>query len=316
MKKIDLITGFLGSGKTTFLKEYVKYLISIGENVCILENDFGAVNVDMMLLNDLRGDNCEIEMVAGGCDADCHKRRFKTKLIAMGMDDYTRIVIEPSGIFDVDELFDCLYEEPLSRWYEIGSVISIVDAKVDKALSESARAVLASEAACAGKIVLSKTQCCDAEDILQTKEYIQKSLNSIGCERDISGDFIEKNWANFTNADLESIINAGYQKACYTKRLSDYEAFNTLCFLDERFSKDELVSLSEQIMQDSAYGNIIRVKGFCLEDGTWTEINADKTNIKVSSISDGQDVIIIIGEDIREEKIRELLKKLRKPSRI
>ena len=50
MVKIDLITGFLGSGKTTFIKKYAKYLIDQGLNIGILENDFGAVNVDMMLL--------------------------------------------------------------------------------------------------------------------------------------------------------------------------------------------------------------------------------------------------------------------------
>ena len=42
-------------------------------------------------------------MVSGGCDADCHRRRFKTKLIAMGMCGYDRVIVEPSGIFDVDE---------------------------------------------------------------------------------------------------------------------------------------------------------------------------------------------------------------------
>ena len=83
MVKIDLITGFLGAGKTTFLKKYAEYLIAKGQNIGILENDFGAVNVDMMLLQDLMGDNCELEMVSGGCDADCHRRRFKTKLIAI-----------------------------------------------------------------------------------------------------------------------------------------------------------------------------------------------------------------------------------------
>ena len=48
--KIDLITGFLGSGKTTFIKKFARYLMELGENIGILENDFGAVNVDMMLL--------------------------------------------------------------------------------------------------------------------------------------------------------------------------------------------------------------------------------------------------------------------------
>ena len=50
MIKIDLITGFLGSGKTTILKQYAKYLMAQGKNIGILENDFGAVNVDMLLL--------------------------------------------------------------------------------------------------------------------------------------------------------------------------------------------------------------------------------------------------------------------------
>ena len=85
MVKVDLITGFLGSGKTTFIRKYAKYLMDEGNNIGILENDYGAVNVDMMLLQDLMGDNCELEMISGGCDKDCHRRRFKTKLIAMGM---------------------------------------------------------------------------------------------------------------------------------------------------------------------------------------------------------------------------------------
>ena len=56
MVQVDLITGFLGAGKTTFLRRYVRYLVEQGHNVCILENDFGAVNVDAMLLQDLIGD--------------------------------------------------------------------------------------------------------------------------------------------------------------------------------------------------------------------------------------------------------------------
>ena len=103
MVKIDLITGFLGSGKTTFIKKYAKYLIDNGVNIGILENDYGAVNVDMMLLKDLEGENCELEMIAGGCDAECHRRRFRTKLIAMGMCPFLKSAIIPHPIPD-----DCL----------------------------------------------------------------------------------------------------------------------------------------------------------------------------------------------------------------
>ena len=66
MVQVDLITGFLGAGKTTFLRKYVHWLNARGQRVCILENDFGAVNVDVMLLQDLLGDNCDIETISGG----------------------------------------------------------------------------------------------------------------------------------------------------------------------------------------------------------------------------------------------------------
>ena len=51
MIKIDLITGFLGSGKTTFLKQYAKYLMAQGKNIGILENDFvRTVNGDILAM--------------------------------------------------------------------------------------------------------------------------------------------------------------------------------------------------------------------------------------------------------------------------
>ena len=111
MVTIDLITGFLGSGKTTFIKRYAKYLMDQGMNIGILENDFGAVNVDMLLLQELMGDKCELEMIAGGCDRETHRRRFRTKLIAMGMCGYDRVLVEPSGVYDVDEFFDVLRDD-------------------------------------------------------------------------------------------------------------------------------------------------------------------------------------------------------------
>ena len=50
MVQVDLITGFLGAGKTTFLRRYAAWWAGQDVKVCVLENDFGAVNVDAMLL--------------------------------------------------------------------------------------------------------------------------------------------------------------------------------------------------------------------------------------------------------------------------
>ena len=128
MVQVDLITGFLGAGKTTFLRRYAAWWAGQGVKVCVLENDFGAVNVDAMLLQDLEARGVELETISGGCDCDTHQRRMRTKLISMAMRGFERVIVEPSGIFDVDEFFDVLRDEPLDRWYQLGNVIAIVDA--------------------------------------------------------------------------------------------------------------------------------------------------------------------------------------------
>lgn len=309
MKKIDLITGFLGSGKTTFIKKYVKYLLNKGEKICILINDFGAVNVDMMLLNELRSENCELEMVSGGCDKDCHKRRFKTKLIAMGMDDYTRVIVEPSGIFDVDEFFDALYDEPICNWYEIGNVIAIVDAGISTTpLSLASRYMLASEVSCAGVILLSKTQGNSQEVISTTKELIQNSLDEINCDRDITDSFIDKEWGALTESDYDVISSASYKKASFIKKhYDDDDTYSSIYFLDKNFTIEKIRDIASKIFSNASYGNVMRIKGFTLENGAYSEINATKESFSVSPINEGQDVLIIIGENLNEAKVQEII---------
>ena len=118
MVQVDLITGFLGAGKTTFLRRYAAWWAGQGVKVCVLENDFGAVNVDAMLLQDLEAQGVELETISGGCDCDTHQRRMRTKLISMAMRGFERVIVEPSGIFDVDEFFDVLRDEPLFEYSE------------------------------------------------------------------------------------------------------------------------------------------------------------------------------------------------------
>ena len=63
MIPVDLVTGFLGAGKTSFLLRYARFLLGKGQRLGILVYDHGAVNVDLPLLKELRGENCELEML-------------------------------------------------------------------------------------------------------------------------------------------------------------------------------------------------------------------------------------------------------------
>ena len=305
MVKVDLITGFLGSGKTTFIKKYARYLMEQGQNIGILENDFGAINVDMMLLRELEGENCELEMVAGGCDKDCYRRRFKTKLIAMGMCGYDRVLIEPSGIFDVDDFFDALHEEPLDRWYQIGNVITVVDASLEKTLSKEADYVLASEVANAGCVLLSKTQDASEEEIRQTVAHLNRALQEIHCSRVLKDEVICKDWEDFTEKEFKKILESGYLVEDYEKLYVDQdEIFQTLFFMDEKIAVSKAKHAAKKIFEDLACGGVLRIKGFLQYGENWLELKATQHEISLKPIGAGQDVLIIIGEKLNEEKIR------------
>ena len=310
MIKVDLITGFLGAGKTTFLKKYATYLMNQGIRVGILENDYGAVNVDMLMLQELRGERCEVEMVAGGCDADCHRRRFKTKLIAMGMSGYDRVIIEPSGIFDVDEFFDSLHEEPLDRWYEIGNVITIVDAKLSDDFSEQADYFLASQIANAGCVLLSRTQLATEEEVKRTVAHLKRAAGQLKCRRPVEDILMAKDWDAFTGEDYEKLLCCGYQMASYLKKsVSTAPDYSTLYFLEIPFDETSLREKTERLFADEEYGEVFRVKGFFCEDsGKWYEVNATKEEMNISPIPVGQEVVIVIGQGLDEERIGNLMR--------
>lgn len=306
MVKIDLITGFLGSGKTTFIKKYAKHLIDSGANIGILENDYGAVNVDMMLLKDLEGENCELEMIAGGCDADCHRRRFRTKLIAMGMCGYDRVIVEPSGIYDVDEFFDVLRDDPIDRWYEIGNVITVVDAKLEPELSDQADYLLASEAANAGCIVLSRSQEAEDAEIENTVAHLNHAMEKVQCKRRFQNDIIIKDWDTFDNTDYEKLLSCGYVSESYRKmHIEEGETFKSLYFMNLDKTKDEITEAAKKVLEDGECGKVFRVKGFLKDkEEKWLELNATHQEIRTAPISEGQEVVIVIGEEMNEAKIR------------
>lgn len=309
MVKVDLITGFLGAGKTTFIKKYARYLMNQGMNIGILENDLGAINVDMMLLHDLEGEQCELEMVSGGCDRDCYKRRFKTKLIAMGMCGYDRVLIEPSGVFDVDDFFDTLYEEPLDRWYQIGNVITVVDAALQTDLSREADYVLASEAADAGCVLLSRSQEVAEEEIQNTIGHLNRALKDIQCKRVLKDEIFVKNWEEFTDEDFQRILTSGYVVESYQKMsLEDSDIFDSLNFMNHGLSESEMQHTAEQILKNPACGTVLRIKGFCQkEDKTWVELNATHHETLLRKTEAGQEVLIVIGQKLNEERIRQYL---------
>ena len=218
---------------------------------------------------------------------------------------YDRVIVEPSGIFDVDEFFDVLHEEPLDNWYEIGNVITVVDAELENELSAEADYLLASEAANAGKILLSHADEADGAQIEQTIAHLNRAMAQIGCKRRFDTEIVKKGTIQLTNSDLESFSLCGYVYENYQKMdLSEQNVFQSLYFMNSTMSEETLKAAVKKLFEDENCGNIFRIKGFLKADNDkWLELNATHSKITLQPIAEGQDVLIVIGERLNKEAV-------------
>ena len=310
MTTIDLITGILGSGKTTFLLRYGRWLLDKGERIAMIVNDFGAVNVDLLLLQELACDRCEIMTICGCGDPNAHKRRYKTQLIALGMQHFDRVLIEPSGIFDMDEFFDTLYEPPLDRWFQIGSVLTIIDGEMDDDLSDQMEFLLGSEASFAGKLLLSKLSHIPEEERTSLPEHIvshiNRALDNMKCDRRFKpDDLFVKDWDALTETDFSALSHAGYHCASYVKLFNAQTIRSGVhYFMHLHFPEHQIAGIVESVIRDPACGHVFRIKGSLpSDDGGWRKINATRERTDISPVSNGQAVLIVIGDDLHRERI-------------
>lgn len=316
MIEIDLITGFLGAGKTTFIKKYAEYLVGQGYKLGIIENDFGAVNVDMLMLQDILGEQVDVEQIVGGSVVSDWKRRFRTKLISMAMRGFNRVIVEPSGIYDVDAFFDVLGDEPVDSWYRAGNIFMIMDAGTEENLSKEEEYLLVSQAANAGKIIFSKVQENTPNQIAGTIDHLNRILGEFKCPRRFCSDsatsqtpndvILAKPWDELTAEDFDSLSQSGWIRCDHEKLWFDQKkAFSSLFFMHPQVSAEKLPEILKKLFSDESCGTIYRIKGYLpLPNGTWLQLNATPQHTSQAVVSAGQEIIIVIGQDLKEEQIR------------
>lgn len=232
----------------------------------------------------------------------------------MGMCGYDRVIVEPSGIYDVDEFFDVLRDDPLDRWYETGNVITIVDAKLENDLSQEADYILASEAADAGKIILSHADEASDEQADAVIRHLNRALEQIKCKRVLKPDrdIIKRSITELSDKDFDELLQCGYVMENYQKLdKKDNKGFESLYFMDVKMMESQLEKAVEHIMNDSGCGDVFRVKGFMQnEDGKWLQLNATHNGIDLKPIEKGQDVLIVIGENLKEENVKKYIRNM------
>ena len=140
-----------------------------------------------------------------------------------------------------------------------------------------------------------------------TIAHLKKAAEKAQLKKDIDNIVFTKSWNDLTNEDFLKLTNSGYTSNSYIKKLgTDDTGYKTLYFLELPMKKNGLADKINAIMNDETYGKILRAKGFFNENYTWYQFNATSNEFEINEMPVGQQVFIIIGEEINESKVKEL----------
>ncbi|MBR1524034.1 MAG: GTP-binding protein [Lachnospiraceae bacterium] len=172
MTKIDIISGFLGAGKTTLIKKLIAESFA-GQKVVLIENEFGEIGIDGSFLKEA---GIEITEMNSGCICCSLVGDFKTALKKV-IDQYApdRIVIEPSGVgklSDVAKAVERVNED--EEAVVINSLVTVVDGKKTKMYMKNFGEFFNNQVESAGTVIISRSQDMTQEKLDETMALIRE----------------------------------------------------------------------------------------------------------------------------------------------
>ncbi|MFZ1721666.1 MAG: GTP-binding protein [Microgenomates group bacterium] len=257
MIPVLLVTGFLGSGKTTFLNWLLKS--HPDKNISLLLNEFGDIKLESQFIT--HQDGIQIAELNNGCMC-CVAKSDIPRVVEYILEnaphtDY--LVVEASGLSVPDPIHDALRGERLSQLVRLDAVICVIDA-VNFEKTRSEHSVVLSQIGDSDIVLLNKVTDVDAETIARISEYVSK----IGSKKSIliwdeSLDpklFLEPNLTEARARDQEYTHSNDHDHA--------HEAYTEYWFLTDFPINSTIFS---QVMRNLP-ANIVRAKGYINVNGT------------------------------------------------
>ena len=202
MVRIDVISGFLGAGKTTFIKRLLETHLK-NEKVVLIENEYGEVSVDSDLLNDSQ---IEIKELSQGCIC-CSLVGDFSKSLNEVIEKYNpdRILIEPSGVGKLSDVVKAISDAGLED--SINSLVCMVDAKKAKMYDKNFGEFFVDQIKNAQTVILSRMDISKEETAEKALEIIRKhNENCVVVTtpiKDLSDDELLKAYEGFDNKLIE-----------------------------------------------------------------------------------------------------------------
>ncbi len=195
MTKIDVISGFLGAGKTTFIKKLLEEAIA-GEQVVLIENEFGEIGIDGGFLKDA---GIEIREMNSGCIC-CSLVGDFGKSLQEVITRYQpqRVIIEPSGVGKLSDVMKAVRDVSADLDVTLNSAVTIVDVKKCRMYMKNFGEFFNNQIQFAGSIVLSRTDIAGHE----------KTEEAVAMLRELNGhaSIITTPLAQLTGGQLLEII--------------------------------------------------------------------------------------------------------------
>lgn len=174
MTKVDIISGFLGAGKTTFIKLLIEQVFA-GERLVLIENEFGEIGIDGGFLKDA---GIEITEMNSGCIC-CTLVGDFSKALQKVIEEYhpDRVLIEPSGVGKLSDVAKAVENVKKEAEIEIEGRITIVDGKKAKMYLKNFGEFFKDQVAHASTIVVSRTQMMEDEKIEECIKILREENN-------------------------------------------------------------------------------------------------------------------------------------------
>lgn len=290
MVKFDIISGFLGSGKTTLIRKILNSLNS-NEKIVLIENEFGDVSVDSTIL---KIEGFEIYEICNGCVCCKLKGDFIFTLKQILAQKFDRIIFEPSGIFIIREIFDLFKDAQISSECFINSVTTVVDAQNFSKHINSYSGFFKSQICSASSLVISKTQHLLIEEVSQIELQLSM-LNE-------TATILSNDWLKLSHEEILGLVDT---KTVFMAKDIAHSLNHDFESMGIRTSRVIELKQLESILKKCThgeYGNVLRGKGFIESNNGFLEfhyVDGHYSILESTGISGG--IVSFIGRDLQNE---------------
>ncbi|MEW5920879.1 MAG: GTP-binding protein [Bacillota bacterium] len=307
---VDVVLGFLGSGKTTFILNIMDMLLP-REKLAVIVNEFGDIGIDGAVIGQK---DTQVVELPSGCIC-CTLSRDLAGQVEMLAKNYApqRLLIEPSGVATVRSLLQVLGSLRLERYLQELRIICIIDAVNFFSFYKQNRSYVESQMEAAGLIVINKSDLEIVEvvaDIMSVALlYNQKAkiISTSFCKISLEDYYQAGQW--LVDAPHHEELEHTHGTISQIPAIQDLEKMSFICN-DSYLPYD--FNLFLQSLKGEEFGQVLRAKGIVhLDQSGWVLFNLASGYVTVTPMQKGQSEgkMFVAGRYLRQEVMLSQLEK-------